>query len=368
MARRRVNVFGLAFLDAMTCGLGAVVLLYMVINASVGVRAGERTHDYEGEVNRLEAEVLEGQQHLVELRNAVRVVEEKQVTAQGASRRLLESIREIQAELATYDEQTIAQREHLNRLQTDLRSLEEEAKRLAASIPSDETPGRRPPGRRIRAFVGDGDRQYLTGLKLGGQRIFLLVDASASMLSETIVNVILRRNLPDSAKIRAEKWQQAVSTIDWLTTQLPRDSHFQAYTFNETAQPLLPGSGKEWLESGDRKTLDRTVQALRQVVPGGGTNLQRGLAAAAAMRPKPDNLILLVDGLPTQGKAPSKRRTVSGKERLRLFNDAVDVLPRGLPVNVILFPMEGDPMAAASYWKLAIATRGSFMSPAKDWP
>lgn len=363
MARRRVNVFGLAFLDAMTCGLGAVVLLYMVINASVGVRSGERTHDYEGEVDRLEVEVLEGHKNLVELKNALRVVEEKQVTAQGLSKRLIESIQEIKVELATYDQATIAQREHLNRLQADLRSLEEEAKRLSASIPSDETPGRR-----VRAYVGDGDRQYLTGLKIGGRRIFLLVDASASMLGETIVNVILRRNLPDSAKVHAEKWQQAVSTVDWLTTQLPRDSHFQAYTFNESARPLVPGSGNEWLPGGDRKTLDRTVQALRQVVPGGGTNLQRGLAAAAAMRPPPDNLILLVDGLPTQGARPPQRRTVSGKERLKLFNDAVDVLPRGLPVNVILFPMEGDPMAASSFWKLAIATRGSFMSPAKDWP
>ena len=33
-----------------------------------------------------------------------------------------------------------------------------------------------------------------------------------------------------------------------------------------------------------------------------------------------------------------------------------------------LFPIEGDPMAASAFWKLALATRGSFMSPAKDWP
>ncbi len=368
MARRRLNVFGLAFLDAMTCGLGAVILLYMVINASAGLRAGEMTHEYEGEVDRLEVEVLEGHENLVELRNALRVVEQKQVTAQGLSKRFIDAIREIEVELATFDGKTIAQREHRNRLQADLKSLEEEAKRLAASIPDEETPDGRPPGRRIRAIVGDGDRQYLTGLKVGGKRIFLLVDASASMLDETIVNVILRRNLPDSVKVRAEKWQQAVSTVDWLTAQLPRDSHFQVYTFHETAQPLLEDSGRKWLPSGDRKTLERTVQALRQVVPGGGTNLGRGLAAAAAMRPPPDNLILLIDGLPTQGATPPKRKTVSGKERLKLFNRALDELPRGVPVNVILFPMEGDPMAASAYWKLAIATRGSFMSPAKDWP
>ena len=39
MARRRFSVFNLAFLDVMSCGLGAVVLFYMIINAQVAVRA-----------------------------------------------------------------------------------------------------------------------------------------------------------------------------------------------------------------------------------------------------------------------------------------------------------------------------------------
>jgi hypothetical protein len=30
--------------------------------------------------------------------------------------------------------------------------------------------------------------------------------------------------------------------------------------------------------------------------------------------------------------------------------------------------MEGDPMAASEFWKLAITSRGSFMSLSKDWP
>ncbi len=47
MARRRVNVFSLAFLDAMTCGLGAVILLYMVINAGVGLRTDQLADDLE---------------------------------------------------------------------------------------------------------------------------------------------------------------------------------------------------------------------------------------------------------------------------------------------------------------------------------
>jgi hypothetical protein len=59
---------------------------------------------------------------------------------------------------------------------------------------------------------------------------------------------------------------------------------------------------------------------------------------------------------------------VSGRDRLRLFDRATRALPRGVPVNIFLYPMEGDPMAAPVFWKLAIATRGSFLTPSKDWP
>ena len=68
------------------------------------------------------------------------------------------------------------------------------------------------------------------------------------------------------------------------------------------------------------------------------------------------------------GRNPSASGKVSGKQRRRLFNRAIDLLGRRIPVNVILFPMEGDPNAASAYWKLAVATRGSFLSPAEDWP
>jgi len=363
MRRREINVFSLSFLDAMTCGFGAVVLFYMVINAASGLRSDSLTADLQGEVDLLEEEVLDGYKNLVETRNSLREVEEEEVAASGLSRRLLEQLQQIRAELATYADTTLASEEHINRLKTDLQTLEDAAKRLSAAAPSDETPGDR-----LRSFVGDGDRQYLTGLKVGGRRILILVDSSASMLDETIVNIIRRRNLPDAVKIQADKWRQAVRTVDWLTTQIPRDSEFQIYTFNERAEPVMPDTAGQWLDAGSREVLEQAMAALNGVVPGEGTNLHRALATIKTMKPRPDNVILLVDGLPTQGEPPSRRATVSGSQRVRLFSKAVAEVGAGVPINVILFPMEGDPDAASAYWKLAIATRGSFMSPAEDWP
>ena len=131
---------------------------------------------------------------------------------------------------------------------------------------------------------------------------------------------------------------------------------------------MIPGTDGDWLDGGDRKVLDDAVQQLRGVVPQGGTNLYQALQSIRTLRPAPDNIMLLVDGLPTQGRKPSRRSTISGKDRVKLFNEAVKELRSKVPINVILFPMEGDPMASSAYWKLALATRGSFMSPSRNWP
>ena len=364
MARRReINPFGLTFLDAMTCGLGAVVLLYLIINAAVTQHKETVSEDLRAETNRLEKEVLEGQIYLVELRNSLRRIKERRTVTQGLSRRLLEDLTRIEEELATHADSTLARRDHVNKLKTDLKTLEEEAKRLAASVESEE-----PPGKRVRAFLGDGERQYLTGLKLGGKRILVLVDASASMLDQTVVNILRRRNMTPEKRRAAPKWQRAVKTVDWLSTQLPRDARFQIITFSDKAGPLIPASAGHWLDAADPKVLAEAIDQLKQTTPEGGTSLHQAFFAARSMSPRPDNIILLTDGLPTRALKPTKKTTVSSKERLKIFNQAIRELPSGVPVNVILYPMEGDPMAASAFWKLAIGTRGSFMCPSGDWP
>lgn len=363
MRARHVTPVGLSFLDAMTCGLGAVILLFMIINAAVRDHESRLTSDLLAEVDRLEREVLDGNRLLVEARNAVEQTEDERALTQGLARRLIEALDNIRVELATFDAATLARRENLNRLQTDLRSLDEDVRRLAGSLPSDETPGDR-----IRPRIGDGERQYLTGLKVGGRRILFLVDVSASMLGSTIVDVIRRRNLVDSEKVRAAKWQQALATVDWLTTQIPRDSQFQIYTFNTEAHASVPGRDGVWLDAGDRSALEESMQAVRAAVPAGGTSLYHAFAAAAALRPRPDNIFLLTDGLPTVGRDPADSSTVTSAQRIRLFRRAIEQTPAGVPINIILYPMEGDPMAASEYWKLALTSRGSFMSLSEDWP
>lgn len=362
-ARRSASVFSLSFLDAMTCGFGAVVLLYMVINASVALRTDQLTGQLEAEVDRLEEEVLEGQRRLVELRNSLLEIERRNVVARGLSRRLIENIEELEVELATYEGTTLARRDHINKLMADLKQLQEDTRRLAASIPREE-----PAGDRLRSFVGDGQRQYLTGLKVGGQRILILVDASASMLGEKIVDIVRRRNLPAERRVLSDKWRHALASVDWLTTQIPRGSDFQIYAFNETAWAVTPGSEGLWLDGGDAQVLETAVRQVKEVVPEKGTSLLRAFAVLDTLTPRPDNVILLTDGLPTLGRSPPSRTTISEKQRLKLFDQAYESLSGRIPINTLLFPMEGDPRAASAFWQLAMATEGSFLSLSEDWP
>ncbi len=365
MARRRFNVFNLSFLDVMSCGLGAVVLFFMIINAQVTVRAERVNVDILAETNRLEEEVLDGRKNLVRVRNTLESKKEEQLATAGEAERLQELLEQLLAELALAEDDTVAQRESIEQLRADIERLEEAKKRLSAKS-ADQSPDT---GQRIRSYVGEGNRQYLTGMKMGGGRVLILVDTSTSMLGRTYVNVIRFRNMPDDMKRRAPKWQQAVNTVDWLTTQLQPGTSFQIYSFNEEVSSLLEGTDGSWVEVGDGSRLTEAIDALRELVPGKGTSLFKAFKAASELDPPPDNIYLLTDGLPTQGRdTPSGVQKVKADRRASFFNRAIRELPNRVPVNVLLYPMDGDPVAAGLYWQLAYSTRGSFLTPSRDWP
>jgi Mg-chelatase subunit ChlD len=359
--RRDISVFGLSFLDVMFCGFGSVILLVMIINSDTLAQRKAVQQDLRGEVMRLDTEVRAGEETMAEIRNALEDVDRERVVAHGRTRKVLSDIEETTTELAALEKITAAHREHINRLQSDLRRADAEKQRLSSEREDAE---RR--GRSVRQFIGEGDRQYLTGLKVGGERILILVDASASMLDETIVNIIRLRNMSDEAQRRAAKWQRALYTVEWLISQLPVDSRFQVVAFNVDAVALAADG--TWMEASKSSNLNQVMAKLNRLVPAGGTSLYKAFEHARGLAPRPDNVILLTDGLPTIGQSGQRGGRVSGKKRLDYFRQALRMLPAGMPVNSILFPIEGDPYAPSEFWKLAVSSGGSFMSPSKDWP
>ena len=363
MKRRPISPFSLSFLDIMFCGFGAVVLLVLILNNNTVEARNEIFADLRSEVVRMENEVIVGRENMVVAKNSMQATEKNIVLTQGDAERVQQTLLEIEAGLTKLRLETAASREHVNRLKSDLKGLEKKNRQLSV-----EQQAMRKQGDKVHQFAGEGKRQYLTGLKLGGKRILILVDASASMLDETIVNIIRLRNMSQDRKRAAEKWQRAQGTAEWLISNLPETSKFQLYLFNTQSRAALESSQGRWLSAGRPEDVVGSVKGLRQAVPQGGTSLYQALKVASSLKPKPDNILLITDGLPTQGRKKTSAATVSSEQRLKHFSSAIKTLPAGIPVNTILLPMEGDAYAAAAYWRLAVDTNGSFLTPARDWP
>ena len=361
MSRRRsITVFNISFLDIMSCGFGAVVLLFLIIkhNADVNLPEHKKTPDMTSEVTMLNQDISRGQKQLTQLRNTIAEIDQRLVIAQGMARKATDEIKERNGELQALNSSDLEA--VTEKLKQDIKKMELEKKRLQQETENT--------GKNTRSYVGEGNRQYLTGLKLGGRHILVLLDTSASMLDDTIVNIIRRRNMSDAKKRASRKWQRMLATVDWLSTRFPVTSKYQIYTFNTAVTAAIKDTKGQWLDVGNKNQLNQSINNLKAVIPGGGTSLELAFEAAARLQPAPDNIYLITDGLPTQGDSPPRNTTISGRDRMKLFEGALKALPQGIPVNTILAPMEGDPMAASAFWQLAQITQGSFMSPSKDWP
>ena len=167
MKRKNINLFSLSVIDCICCGLGAIILLFVVVNAKSAHERNALTSDLRAEVNRLEQQVLDEKKNQVESRNTLAEIDADLVTTQGRSREIIYILNEKKVELADRYKDTLASKTHINKLKTDLNSLEEELRRLKAGAKT-----RDDLGSRLRPFPGQGDRQYLTDLKMGGSRIW----------------------------------------------------------------------------------------------------------------------------------------------------------------------------------------------------
>ena len=337
----------------MSCGLGATVLLFLIIRHNMDPSNIVFT-DLSSETSLLQEEISLGEENLIRIRNTISEIDNELVTAQGLADQIQAEIEDFERQIEQLDPNSV---ETIAELELRLAELESQKALLQQAG-----------GDRVREFVGEGQRQYLTGIKLNGARTLVLIDSSASMLDTTIVDVIRRRNQSDEIKRQSEKWQQTLSIADWILTNLEPDSRFQLFNFNTNAHAALSGSEAEWLNVSDPTQLNGALEGLNTQIPAGGTSLVNVFSEISSLNPRPDNIFLVTDGLPTQGRESLTSGSVTGQQRIQFFREAMRELGNTIPVNVLLLPMEGDFFAASEFWSLAVQTRGSFLTPSEDWP
>lgn len=351
--RRAVNTASLSFIDAMSVGLGAVILLFMILHHATEVVASQKNHASAEKVSALEDEVLKKRQAAEQQAAALQATQQQLRAAQARAASLAQELKSQNADGTGNDDSKLAS------LKSEVLSLQARVDELRATQAE--------VANATRERAGAGTRQYLAGLEVKGRRILILVDVSASMLDETVVGVIRRRNMDTATQSASAKWRWALNAVDWVSTQVPASAQFQVYAFNTSVESAVTGTTGQWLAVGNGSQLTAAIQNLRQRVPTGGTSLARAFAAASRLSPHPDNIYLLTDGLPTQGAA-IRGGLVSGDQRMDLFAEALRAMPRGIAVHTLLFPMDGDSKAAGAYWQLAQITGGSFLAPSRDWP
>ena len=355
LRHRRAEGFNLAFLDVMACGLGATILLFLVIKHNVATEKESPVV----ETQRLEEELeaLQEQRRSLE-EQTVEAVKRKAEQAAAEARGEKRSAASREAEDALLKE--------IDRLRQRNAELK---KAVEKSIREKETAD-------VIEDSAVGEEEYLLGLRVEGKRIGILVDYSASMTDEKLRDIIVRKIRSDAHKKDGPKWKRTQRTVRWLLNRVPEGSQVSVIAFNAQARQLGPGG---WLKGGNPDQINMVVRDLRTLVPSGPTNLQAGLAELGGLRPNVTDLYLVTDGLPTQAKAKfqsgsgcsHRSQTISGKCRLRLFWNSMAAAGPDLSttrVNVVLLPLEGDPDAAYEYGVWTSITGGLVLAPASGWP
>ena len=347
MSRRRrnrfLNPFGLAFLDVMSCGLGAAVLLFLIIDHNL-TELAQASESGEGDLQLLEQSIQEQEELIAGHQRQVRQL-----------RRELQSLAQQRVAAMTTRAELRArqpQASDTTRLEKELRKQKQKLQEAKKS-------------KQLRATEGEGQRQYVAGFRVEGRRILILLDRSASMQDEHIASIIRNKFLPIKYQIESYKWRWARSIFEWVLAHLPKQAQYQVWGFSTTATSALPKSG--WLQAKDEKRMEEVIAAVQGWIPSGGTRLDTTLAKVAQMKPRPDAVYLITDGLPTQGKSWFKKNRVSPAQRMEFFQAATKGIA-GPPFNIVLLPLEGDPAAAGAYWGFAMQTDGQFLAPAEDWP
>lgn len=337
----------------MSCGLGAIILVFMLVKYNDATSVPE--------VELLKADLDQLQAVEANLRDRL-------YASRMNSDEVDKSRKQAAAELSRLESAVSTSRLEIIENQSLYQGLKAEIEAIEVTNTED-----------VIEVPGAGEENYLIGLKVEGRKIGIMLDTSASMTDERLIDVIQRKNRSDSDKVEGPKWQRAKAITRWLLARLPVRSRVSVIAFSETARPLR---GAGWTSATDANGLAAIMQDLDAVIPAGATNLQSGLDMMNDEGPT--NLYLITDGLPTMGNSSYRSLNpfadcsalwggsskISGACRLALFNHTLESsAPKSdVTVNVILLPIEGDPEASPAFWTWTGVTGGLLISPAENWP
>jgi len=371
--------FGLSFLDILCCGLGAAILLLLIVKHELPGLG------YDDWLLMLEPEIARLESALRELESEDQFLESKLVS-------LRERLKEITLQNSTYTANLSRQEKKLLNLKIELASeqakLREIAKlqeRLSNTVKVANTEAVSPTGPNFGA---------LSGIQFGGDdKVVILLDSSASMIDWSVVEIIRTQASGVDAIEAAFKWKQARTIGKTAFSSISAGKRFKFLTYSEKTYDADGKVVRQFDSDGkvigraelqwDVKTENDDHRRLTNLnfMPQGGTNLKFALDSVSSLIPKPNRILIITDGLPNK----IERRTllrgcpktlkkgamrISATCRESVALNSIDKLSEKLskvPIDIVLLPLEGDATAVRFYSLITSISSGRLITPAVDW-
>jgi hypothetical protein len=332
--RKSMGGGAVAFIDVMACGLGAVVLLLVIVDFNI-----------------------------VEI-----ITPRVEPTPVRATELPQPSMTELQARLELLQSKNVVLADSVANLTAAVLEQKITGDALRVSVEKPESPPVTDP-------ISNKSGQ-LIGLKVNGRSIIILLDKSGSMYSDILAENVLYAVAPSKMKSdQSAKWAQGKRIAQWIVDVAPENANLKLATFAESVSEVSNGWQKKASLSAS------AASSLDKIVPQSGTDLHSTFAWLTKNSVRNAQVFLITDGLPTkissQGFvsrmfstcARDPKGFVSGQCRQQIFTKSAALLASAdVELNVILLPSEGDPMAAPQYWALAKSKGGLLFSPELNWP
>lgn len=369
--------FALSFLDVLSCGLGAAILLFLIVKHGISLVPVDTQEDVASREQKL-AEILD-----------------EKLAEQGAlEAQLVTYSEDIQTAIANKEKLASSQDQQLQSLRAQLsllNSAREELKNTQEEVTSLQL-------QREAQFATPteeveeeelGQTGQLGGIQVKDDYVAILLDRSASMLDHSLVEIIRLRGSDAYYRNNASKWMTAKRTAIWGFKHIGVGKNFVLLTFSDTVQDLDGTELKStttltWKERGEPDlTVKEVANTIQKVEAAGPTDLESAVSLLKTLEPLPRQILLITDGLPTvpgqtqlntvKGCPPSKNLTakLSSNCRRNIFERVERIFRRELTqteLNVVLLPLEGDAAAVRIYWGLASRHSGRVLAPAPNWP
>ncbi len=348
--KREIEVFSLSFLDCICCGFGAVLLLFVLTVGKKSDTLIDIKAKIEQVIGQMENDIALKDQELKDLRRSLTTVREKNRFADVTIDEKKDMQTKLEDEFALLLAQLASMEEDLGKLINDKENMPMQEDKPPIPIPNE-----------VR-------RQYLTGFDIQGDNVLFLIESSGGMTHDVYEDAVNSLEDSDEERRNAPKWKRVKTGMRWLIANLKDTSRYKIVCFNNEVTPIESRYGSDWFDPADRDLTKEVLEELDKIVPEEGANLEKAFANIDSFSITPDRIVLIVDGLPTLADSYTAPSAADDHDRINMFRVAKKALVFDDPVNVLLYPMKGDPGAAVHFWRLADDQGGAMVCPSKSWP